>query len=138
MPDNIALGFAAGLPPREEIEFFTSKGYAISWNWWEVWESAHARAFTVAKAVQTDVLESICVALDEALAKGQTRREFARQLEPLLHSFGWWGRKVIVGPDGGAEVVQLGSPHRLRTMAAGRTGPARWTPAPRMRCTYLD
>ena len=116
MPDDIDLGFAAGLPPREAIAFFASKGYAVSWNWWEVWESAHARAFSVAKAMQSDVLESIREALDKALDKGQTRREFARQLEPRLQALGWWGRQVVVDPDGGAERVQLGSPHRLRTI----------------------
>ena len=115
-PNAIDIGFAAKLPPEKAIEFFAAKGYAISWNWWEVWESAHARAFTVAKAVQSDVLESIRGALDKALADGQTRREFARQLEPTLQKLGWWGRKVVVDPDGGAEVVQLGSPHRLRTI----------------------
>ena len=117
MPDeDIDLGYAAKLRPQEAIEFFAAKGYATSWNWWEVWESAHARAFTVAKAVQSDVLESIRGALDKALAEGQTRREFARQLEPTLQKLGWWGRKVVVDPEGGAEVVQLGSPHRLRTI----------------------
>ena len=116
MPDNVDLGFAAKLPPRRVIELFEAKGYAISWNWWDVWEAAHARAFTVTKAVQRDVLESIRTALGQALAEGQTRRQFARKLEPLLHSLGWWGRKVVVAPDGGAEVVRLGSPHRLRTI----------------------
>ena len=116
MPDDIDLGFAAGLPPREAIAFLKAKGYAVSWNWWEVWESAHARAFTVAKAMQSDVLVSIREALDVALAKGTTRREFARELEPTLRKLGWWGRQIVVGPDGGVERVQLGSPHRLRTI----------------------
>ena len=66
--------------------------------------------------MQADVLESIRGALDEALADGQTRRQFARDLEPRLRALGWWGRQVVVGPDGGAEKVQLGSPHRLRTI----------------------
>ena len=116
MPPRFDLGFAAKLPPREAIAFFEAKGYAISWDWWEVWESAHARAFTVAKAVQRDVLGSIRGALDKALASGQTRRQFAREMEPTLRRLGWWGRQVVVGPDGGAEVVQLGSPYRLQTI----------------------
>ena len=116
MPNDIDLGFVAGLPPREAIAFLKAKGYAVSWNWWEVWESAHARAFTVAKAMQSDVLVSIREALDVALSKGTTRREFARELEPTLRKLGWWGRQIVVSPDGGAERVQLGSPHRLRTI----------------------
>ena len=116
MPDNIDIGFAAKLSPREAIAFFEATGYSTSWDWWEVWESAHARAFTVAKAVQADVLQSIRQALDKALAEGQTRRQFARELEPRLRALGWWGRQVVVDPDGQAERVQLGSPHRLRTI----------------------
>lgn len=38
MPDNVDLCFAAKLPPREAVEFLQAKGYAISWNWWEVWD----------------------------------------------------------------------------------------------------
>ena len=57
MPDDIDLGYAAKLAPLDGIAFFNAKGYAVSWNWWEVWESAHARAFTVAKAIQADVLK---------------------------------------------------------------------------------
>ena len=116
MPDQLDLGYAAKLAPAKAIEFFTAKGYAVSWNWWDTWESAHARAFTVAKAVQTDVLASIRDDLHRSLLDGRTRREFVRQLEPRLQALGWWGRKVIVDPDGNAELVRLGSPHRLRTI----------------------
>ena len=116
MPPEIDLGHAAKLPPREAIAYLKAKGYAVSWNWWEVWESAHARAFTVAKALQADVLESIRSALDQALEKGETRREFARKLEPRLRALGWWGKQIVVSPDGGAERVTLGTPHRLRTI----------------------
>ena len=116
MPDDVDLGFAAKLPPREAIEFFRAKGYEVSWNWWEVYAAAHQRAFTVAKAIELDVLMSIRGALDRALEKGQTRRAFARDIEPTLRKLGWWGRKVVVDSDGGAEVMKLGTPHRLRTI----------------------
>ena len=115
-PGAIDLGYAAKLPPEKAIEFFSAKGYAVSWNWWEVYAEAHRRAFTVAKALETDVLLSVRAALDRALEKGQTRREFARELEPTLRKLGWWGRRIVVSPDGGAERVQLGSPHRLQTI----------------------
>ncbi len=113
---GVDLGFAAKLAPREAIEYFRAKGYEVSWNWWEVYAEAHRRAFTVAKAVELDVLSSIRTALDRALEQGQTRRQFARELEPALRKLGWWGRRIVVSPDGGAERVQLGSPYRLRTI----------------------
>ena len=114
VPD-IDLGHAVKLPPRAAIAYFNRKGYKTSWNWWEVWQEAHARAFTVAKAVKLDVLESIRGSLDEALRKGMTRREWAKNIEPELRKLGWWGRQFVAGP-GGVERVQLGSPWRLRTI----------------------
>ena len=115
MPDAPDLGFAVRQPPEEVIKYFRAKGYEVSWNWWETWEAAHARAFTVAKATRLDVLSSIRGALDRAIESGLTRREFARELEPTLVRLGWWGRRLVAGP-GGVEKVQLGSPHRLRTI----------------------
>ena len=37
-------------------------------------------------------------------------------MEPALKKLGWWGRQVVVGAQGEAERVQLGSPHRLKTI----------------------
>ena len=116
MPDPIDLGFAVKLPPRRAIRYFKAKGYAISWNWWEVWQEAHAKAFTVAKALQLDVLHTLRGALQRALDEGLTERAFARDMEPALKKLGWWGRQVVVGEQGEAELVQLGSPHRLKTI----------------------
>ena len=116
MPDPIDLGFAVKLPPRRAIAYFKAKGYAISWNWWEVWQEAHAKAFTVAKATRLDVLHTLRGALQRALDEGMTERAFARDMEPALKKLGWWGRQVVVGEQGEAERVQLGSPHRLKTI----------------------
>ena len=112
---DVDLGFAVRQPPREAVEYFRAKGYEVSWNWWETWEAAHARAFTVAKATRLDVLSSIRGALDRALAQGRTRREFVRDLEPTLTRLGWWGRRFVSGPEG-LEEAHLGSPRRLRTI----------------------
>lgn len=112
-PDLAAL-FA--LPPEEAIAFFRSKGYTISWNWWDTWKEAHAKAFTVAKVARLDILQDIRGAVDQALAEGKTERWFRQTLGPVLQRKGWWGRKVVVGADGGAQVVQEGSPRRLETI----------------------
>ena len=116
MPDPIDLGFAVKLPPRRAIAYFKAKGYAVSWNWWEVWQEAHAKAFTVAKATRLDVLHTLRGALQRALGEGLTERQFARDMEPALKKLGWWGRQVVVNESGEAELVQLGSPHRLKTI----------------------
>lgn len=115
MPESVDLGYAVSLPPREAISYFKSKGYAISWNWWEVWREQHAKAFTVAKATRLDVLASIRGAQQRALSEGLTERQFIKELEPRLRAQGWWGRQFVSGPEG-LEVAQLGSPWRLKTI----------------------
>ena len=37
------IGFAVNLKPEEAIRYFEQKGYAIGFNYHEVWAQAHAR-----------------------------------------------------------------------------------------------
>lgn len=105
------------LPPEEAIAYFRSKGLATSYAWEDVWQEEHAKAFTVAKAMQREVLEDIRAALDRAIADGTTLETFRQELTPLLQARGWWGRQEMTDPlTGGTREVQLGSPRRLRTI----------------------
>ncbi len=107
----------APLPPKEALAFLRAKGVALSFNWKDLWQEEHAAAFTVAKAMNLDLLSDIRGAVDEALAKGQTIRQFRKKLEPLLQKKGWWGRKTVKDPKTGKTVaVQLGSRRRLQTI----------------------
>ncbi len=106
MPD-VDLSYAIGLPPKEAMEYFRQKGYVFSWNWHDVWQDAHAKAFTVAKAMKLDLLQDMKKAVDDALANGTTFSKFQDDLIPLLQSKGWWGK---------VDGAQLGSPHRLNTI----------------------
>ena len=115
-PREVDLGHAVSLPPAGALDYLRRKGYAVSWDWTDLWEHAHHRAFTVAKMARFDLLQQVRVITDRALATGMTVRQAASLLEPRLRAAGWWGRKVVVDEDGQAEVVQLGSPHRLRTI----------------------
>lgn len=116
MADGLDLAFAATLEPARAVAYLRGKGIGVSWDWHDTWEAAHARAFVVAKAAKLDVLSTLREAVDAALAKGQTRRRFVRELEPRLRALGWWGRRVVAGPDGEDGEVQLGSPRRLKTI----------------------
>lgn len=84
MPDPVDLSYAIGLAPEEAINYFRAKGYAFSWNWHEVWQEAHAKAFTVAKAMKLDILQDIRKAVDDAISKGTTFQDFQNELAPLL------------------------------------------------------
>jgi len=105
------------ISPAEAIAFFKAKGWEIAFDWRDVWQEEHARAFTVAKAMSRDLLEDIRGAVDSALAEGTTLQTFIKELAPRLYARGWWGRKLMTDPaTGESRVVQLGSPARLRTI----------------------
>ena len=103
--------------PKAAIAFLQAKGFKIGWNWFDnLGQDIHDRVFTVAKVARVDILQNIHDALGLALKTGQTERQFIADLEPVLRAQGWWGRKVVVDSQGGAEVVQEGSLYRLKTI----------------------
>lgn len=116
MPDPVDLGYAFTLTPERAVAYFESKGYQISWDWFDTFQQANARAFTVAKAMTDDILEDLRGAVDDALRNGTTFQQFKQDLEPLLQRKGWWGRKEVLNPQGDLESVQLGSVRRLKTI----------------------
>jgi len=114
---EIDAAYLFGLPPEQAIAYLAAKGYAITFDWHEMLDDAHARAFTVAKAMGLDILQDIRHELDRALAEGRTFRQFQQSLTPRLQAQGWWGRKEILNPETGElRTVQLGSPFRLQTI----------------------
>ncbi len=105
------------LKPEEAIAFFAQKGDLPSFAWQDVFQDEHARAFTVAKAMNRDVLSAIREALDAAIRDGLTLDQFREQLRPKLEALGWWGKQTMLDPlDGQFKSVQLGSPARLKTI----------------------
>ncbi|MBW3513205.1 minor capsid protein [Shewanella sp. NKUCC01_JLK] len=111
MPEAVDLSIAINQAPADAVAYFRAKGFAISDDWQDVWTRAHARAFTVAKAAQMDVLTAIRNEVDAALSQGLTAKQFQANLKPQLEKLGWWGKKEVDGRE-----VQLGSPYRLNTI----------------------
>lgn len=116
MPEMPDLSYALGLPPEQAIKYFEAKGYAFSWNWREVWQEAHARAFTVAGVLKLDVLTDIRTGIEQALKEGKTLAQFERELEPLLKRRGWLGRGEIRDALTGEVAGRRLAPHRLATI----------------------
>lgn len=104
--------FSFNQPPEKAIEYFKSKGNVFSWDWYDTWQDAHTKAFTVAKVVRMDVLTDIRSAVQKSMEEGITFQEFKKQLEPTLQAKGWWGKAT----DSEGKEVQLGSPWRLKTI----------------------
>jgi hypothetical protein len=99
------------------LDYFEAKNLAPAFSFLDVWGEEHAHAFTVAKATQVDVLESIRDAVGDAIANGESFETFQDKLEPTLRRLGWWGQQSQIDPLTGEDaVVQLGSPRRLKTI----------------------
>jgi len=118
------LKYLFNSPPEKIIEWYRNKKLLLNWNWWETWKDAHSHSFSVAKVMKLDILQDIKNALLKRFEKGETFRQFRRRLEPYLRSKGWWGKVKAIDVPGAdpdsledpEEVVQLGSPHRLKTI----------------------
>lgn len=105
------------LIPEEAVAFFRQKGYAITFDHRDMAAAEHQAAFTVAKAMQMDLLEEICAQVDDALTNGSTLADFVTQLKPGLVKRGWWGVQAVTDPTTGeTRDAQLGSPRRLKTI----------------------
>lgn len=118
------LRFLLTLPPEDIVNWYEGKGYRFSWSWQDTWQEAHTRAFTVAKVMNLDILQSIKNEVDKIFKEGITYEQFYNNLEGTLKELGWWGKvradevpgydpQSGVPPD---KIVQLGSPYRLKTI----------------------
>lgn len=103
--------------PKEALSWFNAKSLQVGFDHQDVWQQEHSRAFTVAKAMQVDVLSDIRDAVQSALKDGKTFNQFRAELTPVLQNKGWWGQQEMTDPlDGRLKEVQLGSARRLRTI----------------------
>ena len=90
------------LPFDEAIQFFRGKVNLPTRAWLDIQKGMHARAFVVAGAMQTRLLEDFRAAVDSAIAKGTTLAAFRQQFERIVKRHGWsyngaagWRSRVI-------------------------------------------
>ena len=109
MPDSLI--------PEDALNYIKDKNLKVGFSYKDVWNEEHATAFTVAKAMQLDVLSDIKKAVEKALEEGHSFEHFKKNLKPTLQQKGWWGKKKMTDPLTGAEIdAQLGSDRRLKTI----------------------
>jgi len=107
----------ASVIPREALSFLRNKRLREGFSYKDVWRDEHATAFTVAKALQVDVLSDLHDAVNKAMESGQSFENFKNNIKPILQEKGWWGRKDMIDPLTGRTVnAQLGSDRRLKTI----------------------
>ncbi len=106
------MRYQAPPPPKEALDYFRAKGYKMGWDYRDVWKEEHARAFTVAKAMNKDLLHDLRQAVDKALANGETLDDFQKGIDGTLQGYGWTG--FSLSADG--TLIELGTPRRLKTI----------------------
>lgn len=117
MTDKITqteLNAAFNMKPEEIIEFFKEKGLKTSYDWHEVYVDAHAKAFTVAKMTEIDLLKDTKKLLEKAIEEGQSYNTFKKEAMNLFQKKGWIGTRIDVDSEGNAKKVELGTPRRIK------------------------
>lgn len=115
-PDRPGYSFDPG-PPPEASRFLRNKGMRPAFSWADVEPEEHAVAFTVAKAMEIDVLEAIRGEVQKALDEGLPFASFKKNFRANPALAQWWGKREMIDPVTGELVeAQLGSPRRLKTI----------------------
>lgn len=93
-----------GPPAKEALDYFRAKALKVGFDWFDVWKEEHNAAFTVAKVMERDILETVRQSVEDALDQGTTFNEWKKGIEAVLDQSGW------TNYNGGAKL------HRLRTI----------------------
>lgn len=110
------LSIVFGLEPKDAVEYMQNKGYKVTGDWREMWQDAHAKAFTISKMTDAQLLKDSQGIIETALKEGWSTKKAEQKLKNLYQEKGWWGKKEITDKNGETKTVQLGSPHRVRTI----------------------
>lgn len=105
------------MAPETALAFFQAKGLKPTFSYLDMIREEHDVAFTVAKMMQVDLLDTTRKAIDKAVTEGWSIGRFRKELTPTLKAAGWWGQADLVDPAGNlVQGAQLGSAHRLNTI----------------------
>lgn len=113
---NIDIKQFFNMPPQKAVEYMQNKGYKVTNDWREIWEDAHAKAFTVAKMTNVQLLKNTKGTLETALKEGWGEQKTKRELKNMFWAKGWWGKKIVTDSNGDEKEIQLGSNYRVNTI----------------------
>jgi len=103
------------LPPAEAVAYMQARGLlSPTFSCQDIYAEEHAHQFTVAKLSRLDLLDAIYRECVKNAAEGQSLREFAKQLRPLLEKEGWWGKREVIDPKTGEVGTTTFDPARLK------------------------
>lgn len=112
---DINISNAFYMEPEEIVKYFESKNCKISFDWHEVYAEAHAKAFTVAKMTNADLLKDTQDMLTKAIKEGWSSQKFQKNANELFVKKGWTGFQEMKDPKTGeTKTVELGTPRRIK------------------------
>ena len=112
---------ALDLPFDEAIRYFRDKANVTTRHWYDVYGAASSRAFWVAGAATSALVEDFRQAIDKAIAEGTSLAEFRKDFDNIVARNGWRGWKGEESAAGRAWRTRLIYETNLRTAySAGR------------------
>jgi len=95
--------FPANIAPADALAFMRDKVPLPTETWTDIWAGAHARAFVVAGANREAIVTDFHVAIQKAIAEGQTLEQFRKEgFDAIVEKHGWthrgkrgWRSRVI-------------------------------------------
>lgn len=104
--------------PPEITRYFEEKSLKPAFSWQDVWGEEHAYAFTVAKAVDLELLTLFKSSIQRAIDKGEGFESWREKLVPELQRLGWYGRRKVDDPTGQwkSKIVDFSRPARLENI----------------------
>lgn len=121
---DIRKGFG---PPPEVTAYFDRKGLKPAFSHLDVWATEHAHAFTVAKAVELELLATFRDSISSAIKDGQGFEAWRGGIRAELAAKGWAGPRMVADPSGvdPDRMVDFSRSNRLRTIFWGNMSSAR-------------
>ncbi|MDP3926167.1 MAG: phage minor head protein [Hydrogenophaga sp.] len=96
------FAYLTRLRPKDAVAYMAQRErLAVTYDWRSMWEAEHARAFTVSRMTQLDVLEALRKGIADSVAGDLTRKDFVREARAVLQREGWWGLVQVQDPESG-------------------------------------
>lgn len=113
--------------PPEVPRYFADRGLKPGFSWLDVWGEEHAHAFTVAKAVDVELLGTLRDSIKRAIDNGQGFETWRTNLKPELERIGWGKPRLVADPTGERpdRKVDFTAPGRLQTIFSANMRSAR-------------
>lgn len=108
-----------GFPtPPAVTQYFDGKTDRPAFSWLDVWAEEHAYAFTVAKAVDAELLGVFRRTIAAAIADSRTFDNWREEIAGELKRLGWFGARRVADPAGADSdaLVDFSSRRRLSTI----------------------